>query len=107
MERNYTGVECHTHENCLSLGQPYHAPLRAVKRPLGLEGRSESVRGVRKDGVYRVANGSEDISIVGGDRLAQHRIVAGERGWHRSRVLLPEPGAPNNIGEQEGDGAAR
>ena len=38
-------------------------------------------------------------------RLAQEPVVAGQGGAHGVGVLLPEPGAALDVGEQERDGA--
>src|SRR5262245_50399259 len=43
------------------------------------------------------------MAAVAFDRLAQHTIVARERGWHRFRMLLPQLRAARDVGEQEGD----
>ena len=44
---------------------------------------------------------------VRGDARCQDGIVASEHRWHGLRVLLPQPGAPFDVGKQKGDRAGR
>ena len=44
--------------------------------------------------------------VVRGDRMVDQGEVARDRGRHRRPIPLPERGAPLDVGEEEGDGAA-
>ena len=79
----------------------------AAERALGIERRGDGIGRGGKGGLHRVADHLEDGAAVGRDRLPQQREVTLDGSRHRRAVPLPERGAPLDVREEEGDGAAR
>src|SRR5207249_1419174 len=58
-------------------------------------------------GVKGVAHGLKDMAAAGLDDPAQERVVAREGLAHRVGMLLPQAGAPLDVGKEECDGSGR
>jgi hypothetical protein len=80
-------------------------PRLPQQRSLGIEGRSNPIRGGRERRLDRITDGLEVDAIVRRDGLIEQGEVAVHRGLHGCPIPLPERGASLNIREQEGDGA--
>jgi hypothetical protein len=65
--------------------------------------RRQRVRGSRESAAYGIADGLEDLAVVRLDRFSKQRVVGGECGRHRLRVLLPQRRAAFDIRKKEGD----
>jgi hypothetical protein len=74
---------------------------------LASECRGNGGRGCREGCLARIPDGLEQHASMSLDCGAQELKVAFDRSGHRRSVLLPELGTPFDIGEEEGDGAAR
>ena len=72
----------------------------------GNRGRQGSGHGGER-GAESVTGVGEELSAVGRDGLVQDLVVPGEVALHRRPVPLPPAGAAFDVGEQEGEGAAR
>jgi hypothetical protein len=68
------------------------------------QGRGEGVGCRGEGGAELIADRLEDVPLVGFDGLAQDGVVVGEGALHGLGVLLPEPGAALDVGEEKGDG---
>ena len=95
------GVERHPHGE-----RPELAPILGHERPLRGDGGSQGVGSGGEGRLDGVADRLEPDAVVGGDGLVEQGEVALHRAEHGRCVLLPTPGAPLDVGEQEGDGAA-
>ena len=69
-----------------------------------LQGGGQRVQRIVKHGVDAVAGGLDQPAPVRPHRPASNLVVAGQRGAHALGVLLPEPGAALDVGEQKTDG---
>ena len=95
------GVQRHAHRD-----RTERAPVFGDQGALGGNRGQHRVERRGKGGLNGIADGLEADAIVGADRLVEKREVALDGGAHRRRVLLPTPGAPLDVREQKGDGAA-
>src|SRR5207249_6982274 len=86
--------DCHPHPDLRQL---------RLQRPLSGYRRRDGIMGCGKDGVESISHRLERVTAMGLDRMAQESIVAGERGVHGGRMLLPELGAALDVREEEGD----
>ncbi len=91
------GVECHAHPERAGL-----APGRVAECSLGCQGRASGFDRIVEHGQHPVAGRLDHGATVPLDGHAQQVIVLGEGLAHRGRLLLPEPRAPLDVGEQEG-----
>jgi hypothetical protein len=95
-----TGVDDHAYPQWPScwLGRGVQCPLR---------GQRGGQRGGRacEGGVQAISGGREDLSVVRLDAGAQQAIVVRQRGLHRLWVLLLQPCAALNVGEEKADDA--
>ena len=81
------------------------APVGGGQGALGGEARDDALVRGRKDG-HQPVTGRLDHDAVGQfDRLAEDHVMTRQGVGHRGRQVLPEPGAPRDVGEQEGQRA--
>ncbi len=64
--------------------------------------RMQPVERIVEGGVDAIASRLHDGAVVRLDRGAQERVVARQRGPHAVRVLRPQPGAPLDVGKEQG-----
>jgi hypothetical protein len=74
-----------------------------VQRALRGCRRRDGGVGTRERRVHAVAGGLHDHAVVLADRVTEDLVVARERGAHRGGIVLPAPGRPLEVGEQERD----
>src|SRR5262249_5887625 len=86
-------------------GGGYSRGLEGAEVELGGDGGVEGIRGSGKGGAEGVADRLEDLAVVRLNRGVEAGVVSGEGEAHGVGVLLPELGAPLDVGEQEGDRA--
>jgi hypothetical protein len=72
-----------------------------VQCPLRGQRGGQCVGRARKDRVQAIAGGLEDHPAVRFNARTQQAIVASKRGLHRMRVLLPQPCAALDVGEEK------
>ena len=92
------GVQAHPHAD----DRPSRPRLDG-ERLLRGQRSGQPVRRRGEGGIERVAAGLEDVAAVLADRLAQQDVVARQGHAHEVGILLPQPGAAFDVGEQEGD----
>jgi hypothetical protein len=97
---DHAGVEGHPHPEGADL-----PPLLPEYGALGIEGSGDGCGSGGKSGADLVAHALEDTTAVGLDGAMHKDIVARERRFHRRSMLLPEPGAALDVGEEKGNGA--
>jgi len=84
---------------------PGYRPGRSVQRPLRGQHGGQHVGRACEGGVQAISGGREDLSVVRLDAGAQQAIVVRQRGLHRLWVLLLQPCAALNVGEEKADDA--
>jgi hypothetical protein len=83
--------------------RPGQRPGLSYEGVLGGERGADGVRCPREGGVESIAGRLDDLSIVRKHRAAQDRIMSCQRRAHRRGLLLPQPGLPLEVGEEERD----
>ncbi len=91
------GVERHPHPQGSD-----NAPRFRSEGALAGEGGGEGLGGIGEDGADGVADGLEDVALVGGDAGAQQGVVAGHRcaiaaGCRSHRFVLPSMSVNSNV----------
>ena len=80
-------------------------PVGGGQGALGGEARDDALVRGGKDGHHPVAGRLDHDAIGRFDRLAEDHVMPRQGVGHRGRQVLPEPGAPGDVGEQEGQRA--
>jgi hypothetical protein len=98
--RRLAGVERHPHLQLARL-----RPWTRGEFVLGGNGRGKGSHRRWKSGLHGIPNVLIEDATMGRNSGLQQGIMPRDRGTHRYRVALPEPGAAGDVGEEKGDGA--
>ena len=98
----FASMQRHAHVQAI-----HHFPFLGEQRALGVERGGDGGRGGGKRGLHCVADRLEVDAAMGRDGRIQKREMALNGRRHCRPVPLPELGAALDVGEEEGDGAAR
>jgi hypothetical protein len=80
-------------------------PWIRSERVLRVNGTAKGSRRRWKSSLNCIPDVLVEGATVGRNSGLQQGIVPRDRGTHRDRITLPEPGASSDIGKEKGDGA--